>query len=321
MSPLDVVARRVTLRELRLLLAVARSGSILGAANEIGLTQPALSKSIADLEATFGVRLFDRTNRGVSPTPHGEILLRRATGVFDELRQAVDELGFLTDATRGELRIGATPTVCAGLLPRIISSVRGKRPHFQFYVAELESDRLGSEVSTRSLDLGLGREHAAGDYDKLVFDRLFDDRLFIVAGTQHALAGRRSITLEEAARHQWVLPATEGPVAVQLKAEFHRQRLDLPASAVTTMSMLVRYELIAANAFLTVMYGSVLRFGNAPKFLRVLPVDLPTAIPIGMVRLKDRTLTPSAEVFIEATREMVRPMRSLDARQLRRDMR
>jgi DNA-binding transcriptional LysR family regulator len=321
MNPLNVVARRVTLRELRLLLAVARSGSILKAANEIGITQPALSKSIADLEGTFGVRLFDRTNRGVTPTPHGEILLRRAAGVFEELRQAVDELAFLTDATRGELRIGGTPTMCAGVLPRIVSAVQSHRPKFLFHIAELESDKLGSEVLTRSLDLGIGREHLGRDNNQLAFDRLFDDRLFIVAGAQHPLAGRRSISLEETLRHQWVLPAIEGSVTVQLKAEFRRQRLNLPESAVTTMSMLIRYELLATNAFLTVLYGSVLRFGNAPKFLRVLPVNLATGLSIGIVRLKNRTLMPSAEVFIETSRDAVRPMHSLTAEQLRHDRR
>ncbi|NBS02790.1 MAG: LysR family transcriptional regulator, partial [Rhizobiales bacterium] len=105
----SLIDRRVTLRELRLFLAVAQSGSILKAANEIGLTQPALSKSIAELERTFGVRLFDRTNRGVTTTPQGEVLLRRATGMFEELRQAVDELGALADASIGELRLGGTP--------------------------------------------------------------------------------------------------------------------------------------------------------------------------------------------------------------------
>jgi DNA-binding transcriptional LysR family regulator len=319
MSRMDMLARRVTLRELRLLLAVSRSGSILKAAGEIGLTQPALSKSIADLEGTFGVRLFDRTNRGVIPTPHGEVLIRRATGIFDELRRAVDELGSLTDANHGELRIGGTPTMCAGLLPRVISSVRGNRPRFQFHVAELESGKLASEVVGRSLDLGLSRGHAIGDNDHLAFERLFDDRLFIVAGAQHPLAGRRSITLEETARHQWVLPATDGSVTAQLKGEFRRQRLDFPEAAATTMSMLVRYELIATNSFLTVMYGSVLRFGSASRSLRVLPVDLPSGIPIGIVHLKNRTLTPAAEVFIQAIREMVRPMHSVSAKYFRRE--
>src|ERR1700681_3581262 len=87
MNSVDTIVRRVTLRELRLLLAVARSGSILKAADDIGLTQPAVSKAIADLEGTLGVRLFDRTNRGVEATPYGRIVLIRAAGVFEELRQ------------------------------------------------------------------------------------------------------------------------------------------------------------------------------------------------------------------------------------------
>jgi len=321
MDRMNVVARRVTLRELRLLLAVAQSGSILKAANEIGVTQPALSKSISNLEGTFGVRLFDRTNRGVAPTPHGEILLRRAAGIFDELRQAVDELGSLTDASRGELHIGGTPTTCAGLLPRIIGSVRAKRPRFNFHVAELESDKLGSGVLSKVLDLALGRDRGAGHANELAFDRLFDDRLFIVAGAQHPLTGRRSVALEEAADHQWVLPATGSSVTLQLRDAFRQRGLDLPQPTVTTMSIPLRYELIATDSFLTVLFGSVIRFGNVPRFLRVLPIDLPTGIPIGLLRLKNRTLSPSAEVFIQAARETVRPMHSLDARRLRQDMR
>ncbi len=309
------------MRSLRLLLAVARSGSILKAANEVGLSQPALSKSIADLEGTFGVRLFDRTNRGVTPTPQGDILLRRATGVFEELRQAIDELGFLRDASHGELRIGGTPALCAGLLPHAIGTILEQRANFRFHVAELESKKLAGEVLARSLDFGLGREHAAGESSELVFDRLFDDRVFIVGGAKHPLAARASVLLEEAARHQWVLPATEGSMMAELGNEFRRQRLELPRSVVTTMSMLVRYELIATNRFLTVMYGSVLRFGSARGFLRVLPIDVPVGIPIGMIRLKKRTLAPSAELFMQTAREAVRPMRSLSAKQLRQEVR
>ncbi len=319
MNSVDSIARRITLRELRLLLAVARSGSILQAANEVGITQPALSKCIAELEGAFGVRLFDRTNRGVMPTPHGEILLRRATGVFEELRQAVDELGFLTDGSRGELRLGGTPTVCAGLLPHAISTVLDQRANFRFHIAELESGQLASKVINRSLDFGIGREHDAGDNDNLVFDHLFDDRLFIVAGSKHPLTTRRSVTLDEVARHQWLLPATDGSMILQLRSEFRRQKLELPKPAVTTMSMLVRYELIATNRFITVMYGSVLRFGKAPRFLRVLPLDVRTKIPIGIIRLKNRTLAASAELFMDIAREVVRPMSSISATQLRRE--
>lgn len=319
MISVDLVAKRVTLRELRLFLAVARSGSLLRAADDIGLSQPALSKAIAELERTLGVRLFDRGNRGVAPTPHGEILLRHAAGVFEELRQAVDDMGFLTDASRGNLRVGATPTICAGLLPRAIGTVLGNRPRFQFHVEELDAGKLRGELLDRSLDIGIGAAHVAGEGDALAFERLFDDRLFVVAGVQHPLAARRSVTLGEAARQPWVLPASDGAVAVQLKGEFRQQGVEFPDSAVTTMSMLVRYELLATNAFLSVMYGSVLQFGNSPRLLRVLPIDFSVGIPIGVIRAKNRTLAPSAEILVQALREAVRPMGALNAKRLRRE--
>lgn len=315
MNNWEHAARRVTLRELRLLLAVARSGSIMKAASEIGLTQPALSKAIGELEATFRVRLFDRSNRGVSVTPQGEILLRRATGIFDELRHAVDELQTLAGADHGELRLGATPAVCAGLLPHVIGTVRHLRPGLRFQVSELETARLAGDVADRSVDLGIGREPPGSGGD-LEFERLFDDRLFIVAGTRHPLASKKSVKLKETALHPWTLPSKDGAVAMHLEAQFRRQGVSLPDPAVTTMSMLVRYELVAAHAHLTVMYGSILRFARLPESIRVLPIDLPAGIPVGLVRSRNRTLAPSAEALAQAMRDAVRPMQALRARHL-----
>ena len=320
MDSIDGIARRVTLRELRLLLAVARSGSILKASQDIGLTQPAVSKSIADLEGTMGVRLFDRTNRGVEPTAQGHIVLRRAAGVFQELRQAVDELDFLADSGGGEVRIGGTPGMCAGLLSHAVCSIAAERPRMRYNVVELESEKLGREILSRSIDAGIGREPIIGD-DNVGFERLFEDRLFIVAGTQHPLAGRQSIRLEEAAAERWVLPMPGTPITQQLQSAFRRLGAALPHATVTTMSMLIRYELLATSRFVTVMYGSVLKFGNAPRCLRVLPVDLSAGIPIGLARLRNRTLTPAMELFLERVRKLAQPMRSLNAQQLRRTLR
>jgi DNA-binding transcriptional LysR family regulator len=179
----EQVARRITLRELRLVLAVARAGSILKAGNEVGLTQPALSKCISELEAKLGVRLFDRTNRGVVATPQGQIMLRRAAGVFEELRHAEDEIASLGEGNHGEVRVGGTPTMCAGLLPKAISSVLSQRPNLRFEVIELALEKLSSEVLTHSLDFGVGRE--PGNAESFIFERLFDDRLFVIAGAPH----------------------------------------------------------------------------------------------------------------------------------------
>jgi DNA-binding transcriptional LysR family regulator len=295
---------------------VARSGSILKAASEVGLTQPALSKCVADLEETLAVRLFDRTNRGVIATPHGEILLRRAMTIFEELRGAVNELDALDDSTRGEVRVGATPTVCAGVLPRAINSYLEERPNFKFEVSELPLEKLASDVLMRGLDFGIGR--VPEEHDDLAFEKLFDDRLFIVAGAFHPLVKRRAITLADSVEYPWVLPRADGAMASQIRDVFQEQGLRPPHSSVTVMSVVARYELIATNRSLSLMYGSVLRLGTAPSHVCVLPINLPVSVPIGVIRHKSRTLGASALAFIDATRKITEVMHSVDARRLKR---
>src|SRR5258707_11337314 len=102
----EQISRRLKLRQLNVLVAVVRWGSMAKAAEHLSISQPVVSKTIADLESALGVRLLDRTSQGVEPTSHGLALLRRSEGIFNDLRASVSELEFLSDPTAGELRIG-----------------------------------------------------------------------------------------------------------------------------------------------------------------------------------------------------------------------
>src|SRR5258707_13556623 len=110
----EQVERRLKLRELRILLAVVKAGSMAKGAAELAISQPNVSKAIADLEHTFGVRLLDRSERGVEPTTYGLAVIKRATAMFDELRQSVQEVEFLANPTSGELRLGCSDFRAAG---------------------------------------------------------------------------------------------------------------------------------------------------------------------------------------------------------------
>src|ERR1041384_4766969 len=114
----DRIGRRLRLRDLHILMSVARCGGMGKAAAELAISQPAISKAIADIEHTLGVRLLDRTTQGVEPTLYGRALLRWGATVFDDLRQGVKEIEFLADPTAGEVRIGRSEGNTAGLLPR-----------------------------------------------------------------------------------------------------------------------------------------------------------------------------------------------------------
>src|ERR1043165_3398659 len=107
MELIDRVAHRLKLRDLRLLDTVVRWGSMAKAANELNISQPAVSKAIAEMEHVLRVRLIDRGRQGVEPTPHGLALLRRGVAIYDELRQGVAEIENLSDPTVGEVRVAA----------------------------------------------------------------------------------------------------------------------------------------------------------------------------------------------------------------------
>src|SRR5205807_4713460 len=101
------IGRRIKLRDLHILLAVAQAGSMSRAADRLAISHPVVSKTIADLEHALGVRLLDRTSQGAEPTTYGRALLSCGTVVFDKLRRGVQEIAFLSDPTMGELRIGS----------------------------------------------------------------------------------------------------------------------------------------------------------------------------------------------------------------------
>ena len=116
MDRLRHARRRLKLRQLEILLAVADTGSMAKAAARLAVTQPAISRAIADAEHTLGVPLFDRSTQGVNPTQYGHALLKRGIAAFDEIDQGVKDIEFLADPTSGELRIGTPAGISEGIV-------------------------------------------------------------------------------------------------------------------------------------------------------------------------------------------------------------
>ena len=124
----DRIGRRLKLRDLHILFAVVQWGSMAKAAHHLAIPQPVVSASIGGLEQTLGVRLLDRSRRGVEPTVYGRALLNFGLAAFDALRQGVKEIEFLADPTVGELRIGCPEWIAAGLLPAVIYRLLQQHP-------------------------------------------------------------------------------------------------------------------------------------------------------------------------------------------------
>ena len=303
----DRIGRRIRLQDVHVLMAVVQAGSMRKAAQQLNTSQPNISKSIADLEHALGVRLLDRQRQGVEPTEYGRALLDCGIAVFDELRQGVKNIEFLADPATGEARVGGSPFLAATLACAVIDRLSRRYPRIAVHLAVGSDPDLYRKLRDRNLDLLIARKFGPID-ERLEFESLFDDSPYLVAaGARSPWARRRRIELAELVNESWVLPLPSGPIGSVAMEAFRASGLAYPRRTVFVDTAEGRINLLASGRFLTILARSTLRFSTGrPKF-KVLPVELPSSpVLVGIVTLKNRTLSPAARLFIEHAREVAK---------------
>jgi DNA-binding transcriptional LysR family regulator len=313
------IGRRLRLRDLHVFFTVAQHGSMSKAAAQLGVSTPTVSEIIADLEHGLGVRLLDRSPKGVEPTRYGDALLKRTLNVFDELKQSIKDIEYLADPTTGEVRIACPLAIAFTVMPHIFERFVKDYPRVALHFDEVTAAASGrdfEDLRERKYDLILGRggslrsaQHTA---EGLKIDFLFDDQLVIVAGAKSKWASRRrKIDLAELVDAPWIMQGPQTWNYRTLSETFHARGLAMPRASLVTLSMSVITHFLADGEFITSMPRSVASFCS----LKVLPVELPTRPwPVYIATLKDRTLSPAAERFIACARDFTRPLRGASPR-------
>jgi DNA-binding transcriptional LysR family regulator len=306
------IGRRIRLRDLHVLFAVDQFGSMAKAAVLLGITQSAISQMVADLEHVLGVRLLDRSPRGVEATVYGRTLLKYGKAAFDDLRQGIQEIEFLADPDVGEIRIGAPESVSSAILPAIIRLFSQRNPRAQLEVDTTDVTAAMPKLRDRSLDVvmalgGIAREDISLARD-LKVEKLFNDELVVAADMHSPWARRRKLDLVDLAEVPWIL-APSGFSNVVLAEAFRARGLDMPKVSLKTFSIHIRANLIAGSSFVTTLPRSVLDYYAHRLPLKALPIALPARPwPLVMVTLKGRTVSPVVERFIECAREVAKSM-------------
>jgi DNA-binding transcriptional LysR family regulator len=300
------IGRRLKLQDLHVLMTVVQAGSMGRAAQRLNTTQPAVSRGIAELEDALGVRLLDRSHRGVEPTTYGRALLHCAAAVFDDLRQGVRNIEFLSDPTLGEIRIGGDEAIIAGLLSTVLGRLRRRYPGITVHMMHvgLLADQY-RELRERRIDLVLGRLASKIEIENDIQTQvLYQDRLFVVAGLHSRWSTRRKVDLAELANEPWGLPSSDTPDGSLVREAFRARGISLRGAATGSPHLLL--HLLAKGPFLVALPESVLKFGTNLPPLRVLPVELPVSPwPVGIMTLKNRTISPVAQLFLDCAREVV----------------
>ena len=301
---------RLKLRDLHYLLTVAQAGSMAKAAPLLSVSQPAISKAIADMEYMLGVPLLDRGPRGVEPTIFGRALLTSSHAIFDELRQGVREIEYLSDPSTGELWLGSNEASTLGIVATAIGLLGLQHPHIVIQVVRANTTvEQYRELRERKIEFSIGRMPSPLPEDEFEVEVLFEERYFVAAGAHNPWTRRRRVELAELLDEPWILPSPES-VSGRLSADvFRASGLKVPRASVVTQSFELNHRLLEHGPFLLLMPSSILPAMEKYSSIRRVAVELPSqAGPVGIIKLRTRTLSPVARLFIAVVRSVAKAM-------------
>jgi DNA-binding transcriptional LysR family regulator len=305
------IGRRLRFRDLHVFFTVLDLGSMAQAAVRLGVTAPTVSEVIADLEHTLGVRLLDRTSKGIVPTPYGRALAIRGRAAFDELRQGIRDIESIADPGTSEVKIGC-PESLAAFLVLVIERAAQRYPRMRFQVQQVswptvdfpelherKTDVVLARLSRPSADVGLGEE--------LQEEVLFDDPFTAVVGASSQWARKRKIQLADLIDAAWIATPSDVLAGRFLTEAFETRGLKPPKPAIETNSIHLRQHLASRGHYAAVLPRSVLHLSAKQHSLKELPIKLSMKpSPVAIVTLKNRTQTSGVQIFVDCARQVAK---------------
>ncbi|MGO4860018.1 LysR substrate-binding domain-containing protein [Arthrobacter sp. 2MCAF14] len=290
-----LLTTHLKLRHLVIVLAIAEQGSLVRAAEELYLTQPALSRALREAEHAVGASLFERTGRRMVPTPAGQVCLEHSKAIVGHvgtLRRRVDEL---TDPEAGVVRVGAHVTGANLLLPRAVARFTAERPRVEVLLREAPPETLIQELGNGDLDLLVGRVTDHPSTARLRLVPLYREEFRIVAALGHPVHAMTEVALGDLVGYPWVVPLANTPLRDELEENFRSAGLTPPVQRVESGTPATLRTLVAEAGFLALMPESM---AGAEPGLQMLELHLAgLAQQVGILLHADRPLTANADMF------------------------
>ena len=288
------------LNHLRDFLAVAEHGSLRAAARELGIAQPAVTRSIQELERELGATLLERQARGVVPTAMGVAFLRRARSVSNELLLARDEIDQLRGFTHGKVRVALSMVPHIALLPYALREFRSRFPNVHLDIIDAVFPMVASEMSDATIDCYIGPPPERLP-EGLVIEKLFDNTRVVLGRKGHPLAHAKS--LRDLADAEWISTSITAEADHESGPLFLQHRLPPPKIVLQSHSALTLIVSLINSDLLTMLPKQWTIFALTKNALQTIDVveELP-APPICIIRRVDLPLTPAAEHFCDLMR-------------------
>jgi DNA-binding transcriptional LysR family regulator len=302
-----MLAMKMELRDIEYFCVVASRGNVGRAAEELGLSQPALSKSLRRLEKAVDAKLVKRTPKGVDLTAVGAALFARARGLRLSLEDIAREAADLRHGRAGHLRIGTGARYAVDLIPSACATLLREAPQVTMTISVGSVDMLAPALLRGELDLSVTGGYVAG-YDALVREHLTEDEVVVYASKNHRLAKRKRVTLSEVAQERWVL-ARGSAAQERLRRAFAQSGLPPPRVAVEENAVLFRRHLLPMTDLLGFGPKRFFRESSSREHLVELPIKgLSSRQSVGVCYRKDGYFAPATQRFIEILKETAKTL-------------
>jgi DNA-binding transcriptional LysR family regulator len=295
-------------RRLLQLLAVSDAGGFGKAARGLGISQPALSKSLALLEREVGVKLFDRSRQGASLTTYGELLVERSRALNTLMEQAGADLQRAIAGLDGTIRIGVSPVGCVAVVPEAVAQLADEAPKASIIVRELSDQHLLTLLMRGELDIVVSPDPPQHDREGIHAEPLFQDRLVVAVGRDSSLANQKSLSLKQISGCRFAMPAPETAMYRTIESLFERGRAPLPAQIVFCGSVLLIKSLVRNNDAVTLISDRMIDPDVSMGWIRGIPLRGRAEMrQISIRRLTCTEPTPLVQRFIACLQAQTRP--------------
>ena len=301
-KPEALLQRGLKLSHLRLMAALGEAGKLGLAAHRLGITQPAASRLLAEVEQIAQAPMHARTGRGIALSDLGQVLARRAQRVMMEMRDAEREMAELVGGTAGEVRIGAVTAPALDLVLPALRTARLLQPKVRAEVTVAASDPLCTLLLAGQLDFVLGRIPKSAATSDLTITYLAIEPIALVVRRGHRLAARAEVSPADLLAHDWVMPAEGSPLTDAVRMRLAELNMAPPRQQLATSSFLLTLALIQQSDAIAPLARAVAnQFAegdDAPCRVLNCPLGIEVA-PFGLIQRRGFTLTPAAQTLAD----------------------
>jgi DNA-binding transcriptional LysR family regulator len=302
---------RLKMRQILLLVALDEQRNMHRAAASLSMTQPAATRLLGDLERLLGLRLFERSARGIAPNSYGESLIRHARIVLSTLDHSRAEINALLEGTTGKIVLGALLVAAPVLVPRGVARFKERHPRHTVLIREGTGASLLQALHHGEVDMVVGRAWSDVASDALRFEAFYAEPMRVVSRVGHPLARRRGLRLAHLAQWPWILPTPEAAYRKRLEGAFREEGVEPPLCIVESMSILTNTMLVKETDMLGVMPRDVAELYAGIGLVRIMPVKLPAPSgPVGVITAAGRALPPAGTDLVQALKEAAGEARS-----------